>query len=58
MPWILDPYARAEVAAVEPPRLLVAKPGLNGHSNGAERIAVAARVLDLILGCATESLDE
>jgi (2R)-ethylmalonyl-CoA mutase len=27
-----------------PPRLLVAKPGLDGHSNGAEQIAVAARV--------------
>ena len=26
-----------------PPRLLVAKPGLDGHSNGAEQIAMAAR---------------
>ena len=26
-----------------PPRMLVAKPGLDGHSNGAEQIAVAAR---------------
>ncbi len=26
-----------------PPRLLVAKPGLDGHSNGAEQIALAAR---------------
>ena len=26
-----------------PPELLVAKPGLDGHSNGAEQIAVAAR---------------
>ena len=26
-----------------PPRLLVCKPGLDGHSNGAEQIAVAAR---------------
>jgi (2R)-ethylmalonyl-CoA mutase len=26
-----------------PPRLLMAKPGLDGHSNGAEQIAVAAR---------------
>jgi (2R)-ethylmalonyl-CoA mutase len=39
---------RAAVAAVAeaqggPPRLLVAKPGLDGHSNGAEQIAVAAR---------------
>jgi (2R)-ethylmalonyl-CoA mutase len=33
------------VATMEggPPRLLVAKPGLDGHSNGAEQIAVAAR---------------
>jgi (2R)-ethylmalonyl-CoA mutase len=37
--------ARERVAAVPggPPRLLVAKPGLDGHSNGAEQIAVAAR---------------
>ncbi len=26
-----------------PPRILVAKPGLDGHSNGAEQLAVAAR---------------
>ncbi len=26
-----------------PPRVLVAKPGLDGHSNGAEQVAVAAR---------------
>ena len=32
-------------AAMEggPPRVLVAKPGLDGHSNGAEQVAVAAR---------------
>jgi (2R)-ethylmalonyl-CoA mutase len=30
-------------AAGGPPRLLMAKPGLDGHSNGAEQIAVAAR---------------
>ena len=30
-------------ATGSPPRLLVAKPGLDGHSNGAEQIAVAAR---------------
>ena len=48
-------HRRDEVAAVRgraramaertggPPRLLVAKPGLDGHSNGAEQIAVAAR---------------
>ena len=40
--------ARSRVGAVTarrgaPPRLLVAKPGLDGHSNGAEQIAVAAR---------------
>ncbi len=39
---------RAKVQALAatrggPPRLLVAKPGLDGHSNGAEQIAVAAR---------------
>ena len=39
---------RAQVSALAarlggPPRLLVAKPGLDGHSNGAEQIAVAAR---------------
>jgi len=38
--------ARAKALAEatgSPPRLLVAKPGLDGHSNGAEQIAVAAR---------------
>ena len=38
--------ARAKAMAEatgSPPRLLVAKPGLDGHSNGAEQIAVAAR---------------
>jgi (2R)-ethylmalonyl-CoA mutase len=40
--------ARSKVAQIRdttgaPPRLLVAKPGLDGHSNGAEQIAVAAR---------------
>jgi ethylmalonyl-CoA mutase len=36
--------ARALAARTgSPPRLLVAKPGLDGHSNGAEQIAVAAR---------------
>ncbi len=38
--------ARARTVAERfggPPRLLVAKPGLDGHSNGAEQIAVAAR---------------
>jgi (2R)-ethylmalonyl-CoA mutase len=37
--------AAAQVAAIPggPPRFLVAKPGLDGHSSGAEQIAVAAR---------------
>lgn len=34
---------RAMTGLGSPPRLLVAKPGLDGHSNGAEQIAVAAR---------------
>ena len=34
---------RLHALAGGPPRLLVAKPGLDGHSNGAEQIAVAAR---------------
>ena len=34
-------YIRAMVGG--PPKLLLAKPGLDGHSNGAEQIAVAAR---------------
>jgi (2R)-ethylmalonyl-CoA mutase len=34
---------RSAQLAGGPPRLLVAKPGLDGHSNGAEQIAVAAR---------------
>jgi ethylmalonyl-CoA mutase len=35
--------ARAKALPEGPPRLLIAKPGLDGHSNGAEQIAVAAR---------------
>jgi (2R)-ethylmalonyl-CoA mutase len=38
--------ARVQAAAADlggPPRILVGKPGLDGHSNGAEQIAVAAR---------------
>jgi ethylmalonyl-CoA mutase len=35
--------AAIEQARGSRPRLLVAKPGLDGHSNGAEQIAVAAR---------------
>ncbi|QGG96567.1 protein meaA [Actinomarinicola tropica] len=34
---------RVRTMAGGPPRFLVAKPGLDGHSNGAEQIAVAAR---------------
>jgi (2R)-ethylmalonyl-CoA mutase len=35
--------AAITVSSGAPPRLLVGKPGLDGHSNGAEQIAVAAR---------------
>jgi (2R)-ethylmalonyl-CoA mutase len=35
--------SRVQAMAGGPPKLLVAKPGLDGHSNGAEQIAVAAR---------------
>jgi (2R)-ethylmalonyl-CoA mutase len=35
--------SRVRAMAGGPPRVLVAKPGLDGHSNGAEQIAVAAR---------------
>ena len=38
-----DVAERVKAMAGGPPRLLVAKPGLDGHSNGAEQIAVAAR---------------
>ncbi|MBT5137622.1 MAG: protein meaA [Acidimicrobiaceae bacterium] len=34
---------RCKGLAGGPPRFLVAKPGLDGHSNGAEQIAIAAR---------------
>jgi (2R)-ethylmalonyl-CoA mutase len=34
---------KVKAMAGGPPRFLVAKPGLDGHSNGAEQIAVAAR---------------
>jgi (2R)-ethylmalonyl-CoA mutase len=34
---------RVKAMAGGPPKLLVAKPGLDGHSNGAEQVAVAAR---------------
>ncbi len=35
--------ARLRLVPTGPPRILIAKPGLDGHSNGAEQIAVAAR---------------
>ncbi len=38
-----DVAERVKGMAGGPPRFLVAKPGLDGHSNGAEQIAVAAR---------------
>jgi ethylmalonyl-CoA mutase len=40
---LADLAAQNKARAGGPPRLLVAKPGLDGHSNGAEQIAVAAR---------------
>ncbi|MFM8267107.1 MAG: protein meaA [Ilumatobacteraceae bacterium] len=40
---LADVAAFVRTIAGGPPRLLVAKPGLDGHSNGAEQIAVAAR---------------
>jgi ethylmalonyl-CoA mutase len=41
---LLAPVAKQTAAMIGgPPRILVAKPGLDGHSNGAEQIAVAAR---------------
>ena len=40
---LADLVARNRALPGGPPRLLVAKPGLDGHSNGAEQIAVAAR---------------
>jgi (2R)-ethylmalonyl-CoA mutase len=40
---LADVAARVAGLTGGPPRLLVAKPGLDGHSNGAEQIAVAAR---------------
>ena len=40
---LADVAARCREIPGGPPRLLVAKPGLDGHSNGAEQIAVAAR---------------
>jgi (2R)-ethylmalonyl-CoA mutase len=38
-----DTAERVKTLPGGPPRFLVAKPGLDGHSNGAEQIAVAAR---------------
>lgn len=35
--------ARAALEGVDPPRVLIAKPGLDGHSNGAEQLAIAGR---------------
>jgi ethylmalonyl-CoA mutase len=40
---LADVAARVRGMVGGPPRFLVAKPGLDGHSNGAEQIAVAAR---------------
>ncbi len=38
-----DLSERIKADPLGPPRLLVGKPGLDGHSNGAEQIAIAAR---------------
>jgi (2R)-ethylmalonyl-CoA mutase len=38
-----DVVAKVRAMPGGPPKLLVAKPGLDGHSNGAEQVAVAAR---------------
>jgi (2R)-ethylmalonyl-CoA mutase len=43
MAAVLERSRALAAATGRPPRLLVAKPGLDGHSNGAEQIAVAAR---------------
>ncbi len=40
---LVEVAERVKAMVGGPPRLLVAKPGLDGHSNGAEQIAVAAR---------------
>ncbi len=40
---LLSVAKRSQQLKGGPPRFLVAKPGLDGHSNGAEQIAVAAR---------------
>ncbi len=40
---LTDVARRVQQIEGGPPRLLVAKPGLDGHSNGAEQVAVAAR---------------
>ncbi|PDH68582.1 MAG: protein meaA [Acidimicrobiales bacterium MED-G01] len=42
-PGLREVAQRSRELVDGPPRLLVAKPGLDGHSNGAEQIAVAAR---------------
>ena len=42
---LADVVAKVKAMPGGPPKLLVAKPGLDGHSNGAEQIAVAARAM-------------
>ncbi|MGI9602154.1 MAG: methylmalonyl-CoA mutase family protein [Acidimicrobiales bacterium] len=42
-PGLIEVAQRAKELPAGPPRVLVAKPGLDGHSNGAEQIAMAAR---------------
>lgn len=40
---LMNVARRSAALAGGPPRMLVAKPGLDGHSSGAEQIAIAAR---------------
>ncbi len=42
-PGLASVAQKCAAMAGGPPRVLVAKPGLDGHSNGAEQVAVAAR---------------
>jgi (2R)-ethylmalonyl-CoA mutase len=42
-PTIRSLAERIKADPLGPPRLLIGKPGLDGHSNGAEQIAIAAR---------------
>jgi len=41
--WIVDDCSIRSSGRIRPLKLLVGKPGLDGHSNGAEQVAVKAR---------------